>query len=67
VRQSGLTLWFFEVGSLALVAVGIFMLIAEHGNRLIALALIVVFGSGAVFFAGMLVLRRPRGERPDLA
>jgi hypothetical protein len=56
-HQSASTLWLLEIGSLAFVAIGIAMLVTDHGNWLIALASIVFFGFGAVVLTCMLVLR----------
>jgi MFS superfamily sulfate permease-like transporter len=51
-------LWLLEIGALAFVAGGIFILVIDPGNWLIALASIVFFGICAGVFMGMLVLRR---------
>jgi hypothetical protein len=51
-------LWLLEIGSLAFVAGGIFMLVVDPRQWLVALASIVFFGLCAAKAARMLVLRR---------
>jgi hypothetical protein len=51
-------LWLVEIGSLAFVAAGIFMLVVEPDKWLIAIASIGFFGLCAGFVMYLLVLRR---------
>jgi hypothetical protein len=55
--QNLIVLWLIEIGSLAFVAIGIFMLFIDHGKWLIAVASIGFFGLCAAFTMYMLVLR----------
>jgi len=50
-------LWLLELGSLAFVAAGLFILVVDPGSWLIALASIVFFGLCAAFTVYLLVLR----------
>jgi hypothetical protein len=56
--QNLIVLWLIEIGSLAFVAIGIFMLFVDPGKRLIAVVSIGFFGICAAFAMYMLVLRR---------
>ena len=55
--QNVIVLWLIEMGSLAFVAIGIFMLFVDPGKWLIAVASIGFFGLCAAFTMYMLVLR----------
>lgn len=66
--HSALSLWFLELVSLAFVALGVFLLVADSGNWPIALASITFFGLCAAVFTTMLLIRRreSRGRGPRL-
>ena len=55
--QNVIVLWLIEIGSLAFVAIGIFMLFVDPGKWLIAVASIGFFGLCAAFTMYMFVLR----------
>jgi hypothetical protein len=56
--HSATGLWLLQIGALAFVALGIFILVVDPGNWLVALGSIVFFGLCAGFAARLLVLRR---------
>jgi hypothetical protein len=69
IAHNAVFLWFGLIGSLAFVALGIFLLIADARDWPIMLATLTFFGMCAAAFAYMLVLRRhgkpgaaPRGH-----
>ena len=51
-------LWLLQIGALAFVALGIFILVVDPGNWLVAFGSIVFFGLCAGFTTRLLVLRR---------
>ena len=51
-------LWLLQIGALAFVALGIFILVVDPDNWLVALGSIVFFGLCAGFATRLLVLRR---------
>lgn len=57
-----LTLWLLEIGSLAFVAAGIFILVKDITNWPAALASIVFFGLCAVVFAKMIFVRNQQQD-----
>ena len=58
-------LWLLQIGALAFVALGIFMLVVDPGNWLVAFGSIVFFGLCAGFAARLLMLlRRAATGRP---
>jgi hypothetical protein len=60
--QSTVILWLLELGSLAFVGGGVFIVLADHKKWLLAAATIVFFGACAASYAWMLVVKR-RGTR----
>jgi hypothetical protein len=63
--QNVIVLWLIEIGSVAFVAIGIFMLVVDPGKWRIAVASIGFFGLCAAFTMYMLVLRgRAATARP---
>jgi uncharacterized membrane protein len=56
--HSATGLWLLQIGALAFVALGIFILVDDPDNWLVALGSIVFFGLCAGFAARLLVLRR---------
>lgn len=56
--HSGVGLWLLEVGALAFVAIGVFMLLLDSENWHLALGSIAFFGLCAVVFARMLITKR---------
>jgi multisubunit Na+/H+ antiporter MnhG subunit len=63
VTHNATVLWSMEIGSLVFVAIGVFMLVVEPDNWLIALACIFFFALCAASFARMLVLRSRQASR----
>jgi len=56
------TLWRLEIGSLAFVAAGIFILVKDSQNWPIALASIAFFGLGAIVFGKMILVRKQQQD-----
>jgi hypothetical protein len=64
-REHSLTsLWLLELGALAFVGAGVFILVRDPGKWLLVAVVLAFFGFAAVMFARMLVMRM-RKARPQ--